>query len=465
MDKPSTTNHRFETLARSCLTMWNRYFPNKEVHKHLLELARLFDSSENIEQARLFTLDSHLSDLMAILSPSDFAETLSALTSLCQFFTERGALAKNPFVFSEASSVVIATHQNPPAAVLKERIQEHLDYRVKRGSIVVGSVSSYSSDLNQFFSYLIDHCLDLNVEAIEKFALSLAEMQANSKFYARTTISRKKNSLRAYLGVEIKRENIQLNEDYQDYLITRKKDKTPENPYTSLNLEEIGLLMTHLATLDLRSQLEVLLPLILGIRAEEVVDLQVKHFNFMNGYVELLETKNGLPRNVPMPDFLEQMIKEYFKLTNLSHFDYLFPSLTQEAICRKTLTEHIKKMICAAGIKRPASCHHLRSTFANLQLYHNQTSFLTLQTLMGHRDLETTLKYARDKLQDKTPPLCDLYLDWARLLRPNSLSTASEGSTDITAVYYYPKALKQMGSNNLATSSSEPRNSIFRVVK
>lgn len=466
MDKPSPVNHRrFEVLAQSCLRIWERYFTDVEVHQHVLELAKRLDCSEDTEQARLLTIDSHLLELKEHLSPTKFSQTLTAFSPLCQFFKERGALTKNPFVFAEDSSVaVVAIHQNPPPEVLKGRIKEHLDHRVSAGKLVSGSVSSYKSDLNQFFTFIIERGLDLTVDAIEQYALSLANEQPNSATYKWTTIARKKNSLRAYLRVEIKRKTIQLGEDYDEYLITRKKDRTPQNPYTPLNLEEICLLLKHIATLDLRAQLEILLPLLLGPRAEEVVDLQVKHFNFLSGHLDLLETKNGLTRSVPMPDFIEQILKDYIKLAHLSHSDYLFPGMKLEPICPKTLTEHVKKAIKAAGIKRPATCHNLRATYANLQLFHNNTAVFALQILMGHVDPATTLKYARDVSQ-RTPPLTELYRVWSRLFYPNS-STPSQESTDITALYYYPPIKRQMGASNSATMSSEPiRPSIFRVVK
>lgn len=465
MDKPFP-DHRFENLAQSCLTMWNRYFRTPEVHQHVLKLARLLDLSENTEQARLFTLDSHLLDLKKILSPSEFSQTLEAFSPLCQFFTERGAFAKNPFVFSEDSLVkAIITHQNPPPDVLKKGIQEHLDDRVSRRKLAVGSISAYRSDLNQLFNYLIENNLQLTVKAIEAYAISLTQKQKGTTLFAESTIARKKNAVRAYLRDEIKRKNIELDEEYQSHLITSKKDKTPKNRHTSLNLEEVGRLIAYIATLDLRSQLEILLPLLLGARANEVVGIQVKRINFIGGSIELFKTKNGLPRTVPVPAFLEQILNDYVKLLNLTHFDYLFPNIQRKAISPKTLTEHIKVTIIAAGIKRPTTTHDFRATYANLQYYHNQIALAELQELMGHEDIATTLQYVGKKQQDRKPPLSQLYLDWSRLLIPN-WSTKSHASNETTALYYYSQTKKEIGSSDPAILSGEPiRTSLFRVVK
>lgn len=447
------TQQRFEVLAQSCLVLWKPYFTNEEHYQYIMGLAKLLDDSKVSEQACVSTTDSYVMELSKTLSQSQLAQIIKEFTRLCQFFKERGALAKNPFVFTDEPAL-IPKHQNLPVEILKERIQEHLDYRVTLSKIALGSVSAYSSDLNQLFNFLIEFGLELTVEALEKFALWLKKEHN----YADTTIARKKNVIRAYLQTEIMRKNIQLDERYLNYLMTKKRDRTPQNPHVSLSLDEVNRLIAYIATLDLHDQLKILIPLLLGVRGEETVDLQVKHFNFIGGNVDLLETKSGLPRSIPLPDFLEQMLKDYIKLMNLRYFDYLFPSNRKgTAISRRTLTEHIKKIIIDAGIERPVTTHDLRSTYANLQYYHNETDLNTLQKLLGHKDPATTLQYIGTKQQDRKPPLSQLYHEWSRLLCPN-LVTRSQDTTDMTTLYYYPR------TQPIPTVEAS-RAPLFRVVK
>jgi site-specific recombinase XerD len=55
---------------------------------------------------------------------------------------------------------------------------------------------------------------------------------------------------------------------------------------------------------------------------------------------------------------------------------------------------HVKAAVKAAGIVKPASCHTFRHCFAT-HLLKRGYDIRTAQELLGHKDVKTTLIYAR----------------------------------------------------------------------
>jgi len=139
-----------------------------------------------------------------------------------------------------------------------------------------------------------------------------------------------------------------------------------------------------------------------GLRLMECVRLRVKDIDF--GYVRITirDAKGGKDRVTMLPVKLASAQREWA-------WQYVFPSTRvsldprpglnaaqpvkrRHHIDESTLQLAVKKAVRASGINKPASCHTLRHSFAT-HLLENGYDIRTVQELLGHKDVSTTMIY------------------------------------------------------------------------
>lgn len=139
----------------------------------------------------------------------------------------------------------------------------------------------------------------------------------------------------------------------------------------------------------------VIVALNTGMRRGEILNLKWQDIDFKQGIIELLKTKSGKKRMIPMNEDVKNILISVRKNPNSP---YIFCNRNGEPL--KDVRTAFATALRRAGVKR-IRFHDLRHTFAS-QLVMSGADLNTVRELLGHSDLKTTLIYAHLSKDHKT---------------------------------------------------------------
>lgn len=174
------------------------------------------------------------------------------------------------------------------------------------------------------------------------------------------------------------------------------------------------------------------------MRLTECLRLRVKDLNFERNVILIFESKGAKSRAVPFPQFLKEPLKKHLLKVKTLHekdlkegygkvelpyalerkypnanidwrWQYVFPSAQKSVDPRSGITRRhhlydnimqtaMSRAIRATNIQKRVSCHTLRHSFAT-HLLDSGTDIRTVQTLLGHKDVKTTMIYTHVTLE------------------------------------------------------------------
>jgi site-specific recombinase XerD len=142
-----------------------------------------------------------------------------------------------------------------------------------------------------------------------------------------------------------------------------------------------------------------------GLRVSELTNCQVKDLDFKSRLLRVCQAKGAKDRTTILSEKLCPVLEKYLK--NKSAKDYVFESDRGGKLTERSVQQVFSDALSKSGIKRSATCHSLRHSFAT-HLLEAGTSIRYIQELLGHAKLETTqiyTKVANTNLQTIKSPL------------------------------------------------------------
>ena len=271
------------------------------------------------------------------------------------------------------------------------------------------TLDNYVTSLTYFLQYN-GFTTDTAVELLDKQAFLnwLAIMRNNNVKH--TTINHYLRDVRAfaYWCMDLEREYIS-----PSYKIEQVRGQEPA--IKAFKTEDIELLLVKPRKSDdfgeWRTWAIVNWIMATGNRSATICEVKLEDINFKSKMIYLRHTKNKQYQSVPISTELSHQLKEYINLwlKDAAPDDYLFPSVTGEALSTNALRHSFSRYCHNRGVNQ-TNIHGLRHSFADLSLDSGRNPF-ELQKMLGHSTLDMTRRYIRynekkvEKDFDKHTPL------------------------------------------------------------
>jgi len=133
-----------------------------------------------------------------------------------------------------------------------------------------------------------------------------------------------------------------------------------------------------------------------GLRVSELVALRIDDIDLANRMLHVRMGKGMAARSIELERKATQAIKNYLVTRSAGVSEQLFLNYHNEPISERGVRKLVTKYLQQAGIKKKASCHSLRHTFATAKAQQGISAY-RLRDWLGHASLETTQIYLRQK--------------------------------------------------------------------
>lgn len=258
------------------------------------------------------------------------------------------------------------------------QIQNAIEEYKHRG-MADSTIETYEIHLRHYYSYLKQNNLDYRTIK-PKDIRNYTKASAN-RGDSNSTINVRLSAIKTFYDYAVEQEYTDHNPIIKTLYLQGKTTKT--KPLTE---QEKGLILSYMDEKDDHIRLGFYTMFYTGLRVSELANLRLCDVNLINGRVtvHVIHGKRGGERTVPVFDI--ETAEQLLRYTGEQSIDLLFK------VKARTFQYHAEQASLKTGI--PFSVHQARHTFATERLKEGIRLDI-LQKLMGHKDISTTMLYAR----------------------------------------------------------------------
>ncbi len=157
-----------------------------------------------------------------------------------------------------------------------------------------------------------------------------------------------------------------------------------------LSRTEVWKLIDHIRRPDIRMCTTMMY--VCGLRISEAGRLRVEDIDSKRMVVWVRQGKGDKDRQVPLPTKTLVTLREYWGQRHPAG-QWLFPDGTGTgSLCRSGIGRAVRSACRQAGIRKGASCHTLRHSYAT-HLLEQGLDLRSIQGLLGHANIKSTIVY------------------------------------------------------------------------
>ena len=256
------------------------------------------------------------------------------------------------------------------------------------------TVTSYNSDLNQFFLFLnnfdgISTEKEITFKIIRLWISFLVESGLSSR-----SVNRKISTIKSYFKFLEISEEIILNPTLKiiSPKISKKLPVIVEKVNLDLLLDKENFKNSFIGK---RDKLIIEVFYLTGIRLSELIGIRIKDFNFESLTLKIFGKRNK-ERLVPLSFNIVNDIQKFITTYNLNSL--LFTNENQEKLYPKKVYRIVNYYISKVSSVNKKSPHVLRHSFATHML-NNGADINAIKEILGHSNLSATQIYTHNSVE------------------------------------------------------------------